>query len=80
MGADNKEQALLQFSRVVYLYPNQGEVAEEALLKSGTLYLEGKKFTEAKQIYEKLLERTRREDRREMAKRMIDQIQKELPH
>jgi tetratricopeptide (TPR) repeat protein len=79
LGAENRELALLQFSRVVYLYPQHGEVTEEALVKLGMLYLEEKKFTEAKQIYEKLLDRTKREDRREMAQRMIDQIQKGSP-
>jgi TolA-binding protein len=80
LGAENKEQAVLQFSRVVYLYPRQSEVIEEALLKLGMLYLEEKKFTEARQAYQKLLEKTKREDRREMAKKMIDQIQKGMPH
>jgi TolA-binding protein len=79
LEAENKEQALVQFSRVVYLYPHRAEVMEEALLKLGVLYLEEKKFTEAKQVYQKLLVKTKREDRRELAKKMIDQIQKGMP-
>jgi TolA-binding protein len=79
LEAANKEQALVQFSKVVYLYPHRAEVMEEALLKLGVLYLEEKKFTEAKQVYQKLLTKTKREDRRELAKKMIDQIQKEVP-
>ena len=71
----NRDLAALQFSKVVYLYPQQAEVMEEALLKLGTLYVEEKKFSEAKQVYKKLLEKTHREDRREMAKKMLDQIQ-----
>ena len=47
---------------------------EEALLKLGTLYIEEKKFSEARQIYQKLLEKTTRKDRREVAMRMLDQI------
>jgi cytochrome c-type biogenesis protein CcmH/NrfG len=47
---------------------------EEALLKLGTLYMEERKFTEARQVYQKLLEKTRREDRREVALRMLNQI------
>jgi hemerythrin superfamily protein len=39
--------------------------------------LEGKKLTEAKQVYQKLLEKSKREDRREVAKRMLNQIQEE---
>jgi TolA-binding protein len=74
LGAENKELALLQFLKVVYLYPHQSQVMEEALLKLGTLYIEEKKFSEAKQVYRKLLEKTKREDRREVAKRMLDQI------
>jgi TolA-binding protein len=79
LEAANKEQALVQFSNVVYLYPHRAEVMEEALLKLGVLYLEEKKFTEAKQVYQKLLTKTKREDRRALAKKMIDQIQKEVP-
>jgi TolA-binding protein len=79
LGAENKEQALVQFSRVVYLYPHRAEVMEEALLKLGVLYLQEKKFAEAKQVYQKLLSKTKREDRRELAKKMIDQIQKGMP-
>jgi tol-pal system protein YbgF len=79
LEAENKEQALVQFSRVVYLYPHRAEVTEEALLKLGVLYLDDKKFTEAKQVYQKLLAKTKREDRRELAKKMIDQIQKGMP-
>jgi TolA-binding protein len=79
LEAANKEQALVQFSKVVYLYPHRAEVMEEALLKLGVLYLEEKKFTEAKQVYQKLLTKTKREDRRALAKKMIDQIQKEVP-
>jgi TolA-binding protein len=75
LGVENKELALLQFSRVVYLYPQQPEVIEEALLKLGTLYIEEKKFSEAKQVYQKLLEKTNRKDRQEVAMKMLDQIE-----
>jgi TolA-binding protein len=74
LGAENKELGPLQFSKVIYLYPHQPEVMEEALLKLGTLYIEEKKFSEARQIYQKLLEKTTRKDRREVAMRMLDQI------
>jgi TolA-binding protein len=76
LGNENREQAILQFSRVVYLYPHQSEVVEEALLKLGPLYMEEKKFSEARQVYRKLLEKTRREERREVAKKMLDQMDK----
>ena len=79
LQAENKEQALVQFSKVVYLYPHRAEVMEEALLKLGVLYLDEKKFTEAKQVYQKLVAKTKREDRRELAKKMIDQIEKGMP-
>ena len=36
-----------------------------------------KKISEARQVYLKLLEKTKREDRREMAKRMLGQMDKE---
>ena len=52
---------------------------EEALIKLGALYMEQKKMVEAKQVYRKLQEKTKREDRRELAKKMIDQIQKGMP-
>ena len=74
LGNENKEEAILQFSKVVYLYPRQAELIEEALLKLGSLYVEEKKFSEARQIYRKLLEKTRKEERREVAKKMLDQI------
>jgi TolA-binding protein len=73
-GNGNKEQAILQFSRVVYLYPHRSELMEEALLNLGTLYMEEKKFSEAGQVYRKLLEKTRKDERRAVAKKMLDQI------
>jgi TolA-binding protein len=76
LGAEDKGLALLQFSKVLYLYPQQSEVMEEALLKLGSLYMEEKRVSEARQVYQKLLEKTRREDRREVAKRMLDQLDK----
>jgi TolA-binding protein len=76
LEAEDKELALLQFSKVVYLYPHRSEVMEEALLKLGSLYMEENKISEARQAYQKLLEKTRREDRREMARRMLDQLHK----
>jgi hypothetical protein len=36
--------------------------------------MEQKKMVEAKQVYRKLLEKTKREDRKAMAKKMLDQI------
>jgi TolA-binding protein len=72
----NKDAALLQFSKVVYLYPQRPEVMEEALLKLGTFYLEGNRLSEARQIYQKLLEKTKRDDRREMAQKILDQIER----
>ncbi len=79
MEGGDKESALLQFSKVVYLYPQRLEVIEEALLQLGTLYLEENKPSEAKQIYQKLLEKTKRDDRKEMARRILDQIEKGSP-
>ena len=76
LGAEDKGLALLQFSKVLYLYPQQSEVMEEALLKLGSLYMEENRVSEARQVYQKLLEKTRREDRREVAKRMLDQLDK----
>jgi TolA-binding protein len=75
--AGNRESALLQFSNVVYLYPHHSDIMEEALLKLGALYLEEKKFSEANQVYRKLLEKSRREDRREIARKMLNQISQE---
>jgi Skp family chaperone for outer membrane proteins len=37
--------------------------------------MEEKRFSEAKQVYQKLLEKTNREERRRVAKKMLDQIQ-----
>jgi TolA-binding protein len=76
LGAGDREQALLQFSRVTYLYPQRTDIHEEALLKLGTLYMDQGKTGEARKIYQKLLESTKREDRRDMARRMISQIDK----
>jgi tol-pal system protein YbgF len=76
MDAGNRESALIQFSKVVYLYPHYPDMMEEALLKLGALYMEEKKVSEARQVYRKLLERSKREDRREVAKKMLDQMDK----
>ena len=76
LEAGNRESALVQFSKVVYLYPHLSDMMEEALLKLGTLYMEEKKISEARQVYRKLLEKSKREDRREVARRMLDQMDK----
>jgi len=76
LEAEDKDLALLQFSKVIYLYPHQLEVLEEALLRLGSLYMEERKIPEARQVYQKLLEKTRREDRRELARRTLDQLEK----
>ena len=76
LEGENRELALLQFSKVVYLYPHRPEVMEEALLKLGTLYMDENKLSEARQIYQKLMEKTKMEDRKELARRMLDRIDK----
>jgi TolA-binding protein len=73
--AGNKEPAILQFSKILYLYSHLPELAEEALLKLGALYMEEKRFADARQVYQKLLERTNREERRQMARKMLQEIQ-----
>ena len=76
LGMGNREAAILQFSKVIYLYPNRGDLLEESLVRVGALYLEEGKFSEARRVYQKLLETTKREDRRETAKRMLKQIER----
>jgi tetratricopeptide (TPR) repeat protein len=76
LEAGNRESALIEFSKVVYLFPHQSDLMEEALLKLGNLYLEEKKISEARQVYRKLLEKSKREDRKEVARRMLDQMDK----
>src|SRR4030067_3791650 len=76
MDAGNRESALIQFSKVVYLYHHHPDMMKEALIKLGALYIEEKKVSEARQVYRKLLERSKREDRREVAKKMLDQMDK----
>jgi TolA-binding protein len=74
LEAGNRESALVQFSKVVYLYPQYVDLMEEALLKLGTLYMEEKKTSEARRVYHKLLEKSKKEDRREVARKMLDRI------
>jgi TolA-binding protein len=76
LEAGNRESALAQFSKVVYLYPQYPDLTEEALLKLGALYMQEKKISEARQIYQKLLEKSKRGDRREVARKMLDQMDK----
>jgi TolA-binding protein len=76
LEAGNRESALVQFSKVVYLYPQHSDLTEEALLRLGALYMEEKKISEARQIYHKLLEKTKRGDRREVARKMLEQMDK----
>jgi TolA-binding protein len=76
LEAGNRESALVQFSKVVYLYPHHSDLMEEALLKLGTLYLDEKKISEARQVYQKLLDKSKRADRKETAKKMLNQMDK----
>jgi predicted negative regulator of RcsB-dependent stress response len=55
-------------------------VLEESLLKLGALYMEEGKPSEAMKVYRKLLEKTKREDRRDLAKIMLDQLDKGMNH
>jgi predicted negative regulator of RcsB-dependent stress response len=55
-------------------------VLEESLLRLGTLYVQEGKPSEAKKVYQKLLEKTKREDRKAVAMRMLDQLDKEMNH
>ena len=77
LEAGNRESALVQFSKVIYLYPDHSDILDEALLKLGGLYTEEKKISEAKQVYRKLLEKSKREVRREVARKMLDQMERE---
>jgi tetratricopeptide (TPR) repeat protein len=72
--AGNREAAILQFSKILYLYPHLPELVEEALLKLGAIYMEEKRWEEARQVYQKLLGMTSREEKRRLARRMLDQI------
>jgi TolA-binding protein len=74
LEAGNRESALAHFSKVVYLYPQYADLMEEALLKLGDLYIQEKKISEARQIYNKLLEKSKKGDRREAARKMLDQM------
>jgi TolA-binding protein len=76
----NRGSAILQFSKVIYLYPHRTEVLEQSLLHLGTLYIEEGKPSEAKKVYQKLLEKTKRADRRDVAKRMLDQLEQGMNH
>jgi len=76
LEAGNRESALVQFSKVVYLYPQYADLMEEALLKLGALYMQEKKISEAKQVYHKLLEKSKKGERREVARKMLDQMDK----
>jgi len=80
LEAGNRESALVQFSKVVYLYPHHSDLMEEALLKLGTLYLEEKKISEARQVYQKLLDKSKRQDRKETAKKMLNQMDRGSIH
>ncbi len=77
LEAGNRDSALAQFSRVLYLYPQYPDLMEEALLKLGALYMQDKKLPEARQIYNKLLEKSKKGDRRETARKMLDQMDQE---
>jgi TolA-binding protein len=74
LEAGNRESALIQFSKVVYLYPHHPDLMEEALLKLGALYIEQKKIPEARQVYQKLLDLSKKQDRKEMARKMLNQM------
>lgn len=56
-GMDDLEQAVSEFLKVAYNYPNFTQWAASAELKAGETYMEMNKPTRARQIYERIIDK-----------------------
>ncbi len=63
--------------KVLYLYRDRDEYVGEALLKVGQIYVEEQRWSEARQIYQKLIRTARSEEAKEIARKMLKRVEKE---
>jgi hypothetical protein len=74
----DKESAALELMKVLYLYYDRGEYVEEALLKVGQIYMDQKRWSEARQIYQKLVHTARSRETKEIGRKMLKRAEKEI--
>jgi hypothetical protein len=64
--------------KVLYLYHDRGEYVEEALLKVGQIYMDQERWSEARQIYQKLLHTALSREAKEIGRKMLKRVEKEM--
>jgi tetratricopeptide (TPR) repeat protein len=77
LALGDRESAKLEFMKVLYLYRDRDEYVGEALLKVGQIYVEEQRWSEARQIYQKLIRTARSEEAKEIARKMLKRVEKE---
>jgi tetratricopeptide (TPR) repeat protein len=78
LALGDKESATLELMKVVYLYDDRGEYVEEALLKVGQIYVDERRWSEARQIYHKLLHTARSGEAKKIGREMLKRVEKEM--
>jgi TolA-binding protein len=66
--------AIVELMKVIYLYPSQMRQVEAALFEVGGIYVEQKRWTNARQVYSKVIETSHSDAVRERARRMLAEI------
>jgi TolA-binding protein len=78
LALGDKESAKLEFMKVLYLYHDREEFVGEALLKVGQIYVDQQRWSEARQIYRKLIHTARSVTTKETARKMLKRVEKEM--
>jgi len=66
--------AAVELMKVVYLYPGQVGLADEALFQAGEIYVEQRKWADAREVYSKVIETSRSESARQKARTILIEI------
>lgn len=66
--------AIVELMKAIYLYPGQVKQVDAALFQTGEIYMEQKKWVDARQVYSNVIEMSRSESARQKARSMLSEI------
>jgi len=70
----DRSTAVVEFMKAIYLYPGQMSQVDAALFEVGEIYMEQKKWANAREIYSKVIETSGSESAREKARNILAEI------
>jgi TolA-binding protein len=75
IDTEDLQEALMEYLKVYYLYPDQDSVVVSALLEAGKIYLAQGQVTEADQIFRRLLSLSSAGKEADEARRLLDELE-----